>query len=87
MDDQIVIDLVTKEIDACENDRQSWIIQGFPRTRVQALSLQKHGILPDKFIHLKINPNGSIARIKNNLIQINQSLIGSELEDLARSCL
>lgn len=87
VDDQIVIDLVNKEIQACESEKQSWIIQGFPRTKVQALSLQKLGIIPDKFILLKVKPSASLARLKNNLIGINQSLYGPELEELASQCL
>lgn len=34
VDDEIVIDLVEKEVQNYENKAQSWIIQGFPRTRV-----------------------------------------------------
>jgi len=34
VDDDIVIDLIGKEIQAIEKKSQSWIIQGFPRTRV-----------------------------------------------------
>ena len=44
-------------------------------------------ILPDKFIHLNVNPTASIARIKNNLIAINQGLYGPELEEIAAQCL
>lgn len=35
-----------------EKENTSWIIEGFPRTRVQALALQKIGIIPDRFILL-----------------------------------
>ena len=83
VDDQIVIDLVQREIANAEKDKKSWILQGFPRTKVQALALQKMGILPDKFILLKVKYSAAIARMKNNLIQVNQSLYGNELEDLA----
>jgi adenylate kinase family enzyme len=31
--DDVVIDLVKKEIHKCEKENQSWIIQGFPRTK------------------------------------------------------
>ena len=37
--DDIVCDLVEKEIKDCEDNNKSWIIQGFPRTKVQALAL------------------------------------------------
>lgn len=41
------------------------------------------GVLPDKFILLRVKYSAAIARMKNNLIQVNQSLYGNELEDLA----
>jgi len=68
VDDDIVIDLVKTEIEGYEKKSQSWIIQGFPRTRVQALSLQKMGIIPDKLINLEIRKHNSLARIKQNLV-------------------
>lgn len=68
VDDDIVIELVKNEIESYEKKSQSWIIQGFPRTRVQALSLQKMGIIPDKFINLEIRKHNSLARIKQNLV-------------------
>ena len=39
VDDDIVIDLIGKEIQTHEKKNNSWIIEGFPRTKVQALSL------------------------------------------------
>ena len=39
-------------IEAMEKDQKSWIIEGFPMTEVQAVALQKMGIIPDKFIML-----------------------------------
>jgi adenylate kinase len=68
VDDQIVIDLVQKEIELCEQEKMSWIIQGFPRTKVQALSLQKMSVIPDKFVQLQTKNVNSFARIKNKLI-------------------
>jgi hypothetical protein len=41
------------------------------------------GVIPDKLILLKVKSTASLARLKNNLISINQSLYGPELEDLA----
>jgi len=54
---------------------------------VQALALQKMGIVPDRLIHLNVKPSASLARLKNNLIGINQALYGPELEELANQCL
>ncbi len=85
--DDIVIDLVKKQIMAYEKDNVSWIIEGFPRTKVQALSLQKIGVIPDKFILLDIKRSASITKVKNNLIAANTSLYGPELEDVANRAL
>ena len=35
-----------------ENEKKNWIIEGFPRTKIQALSLSKLGIIPDKLINI-----------------------------------
>jgi len=54
VDDSIVIDLVKKQVELYEAEHQSWVIEGFPRTKTQALALQKTGIIPDKFILLDV---------------------------------
>ena len=51
--DEIVIKLVQSQIEQMEQDQKSWIIEGFPRTEVQAVALQKMKIIPDKFIMLQ----------------------------------
>jgi adenylate kinase len=83
VDDEIVINLVKTEIDKCEEQHQSWLVAGFPRTKVQALSLQKIGVIPDKFLVLDVKKSTSVTRVKNNLIQANTVLYGPELEDVA----
>lgn len=34
VDDDLVIEVVKKKIAECEKNKKSWIIEGFPRTRV-----------------------------------------------------
>jgi adenylate kinase family enzyme len=82
-----VIDLVKKQILQYEKEHLSWIIEGFPRTKVQALSLQKIGVIPDKFIVLDVKKSTSVTRVKNNLIQSNTVLYGPELEDVANQAI
>lgn len=68
--DEIVIELVKMQIEQLEKDNHgstSWIIEGFPRTRLQAIALQKMGVVPDKFILLDIAENISIDKVKRNL--------------------
>lgn len=35
-----------------EEEQKSWIIEGFPRTEMQAVALQKMGIIPNKIVML-----------------------------------
>ena len=65
--DEIVMDLVQKQIDQCEKEQKSWIIEGFPRTKTQALALNRWGIIPDKFIMLEIGQNVSLEKVRQNL--------------------
>lgn len=87
VEDSIVIDLVKKQIAQYEKDNASWIIEGFPRTKVQALSLQKIGVIPDKFILLDVKRSTSVTKVKNNLIANNSTLYGPELEEAANSAI
>ena len=83
VEDHIVIELVKSEILRTEKEGQSWIIEGFPRTKVQALSLQKIGVIPDKFILLEVKRSTAVTRVKNNMIANNSTLYGTELDDAA----
>lgn len=53
--DDIVIELVQMQIELLEKDQKSWIIEGFPRSRKQALALQAMDFLVDKFVLLDIS--------------------------------
>ena len=52
--DDVVIDIVKKKVQAVEKECRHWIIEGFPRTKVQALALQQLGVIPDKIIALQV---------------------------------
>lgn len=54
---------------------------------MQALSLQKIGVIPDKFILLDVKRSTSITKVKNNLIANNSTLYGPELEEVANQAL
>ena len=60
VEDSIVIELVKKQVESYEKDNLSWVIEGFPRTKTQALALQKDGIIPDRFIMLNVNKERQI---------------------------
>lgn len=65
--DEIVIQLVKSQIEQLEKAQKSYVLEGFPRTEVQAISLLKMGIIPDKFILLEQNDTFSMDRIRSNL--------------------
>lgn len=50
--DQVVCDVLKKRVNECEKENKDFIIEGFPRTKVQALQLNELGIIPDKIILL-----------------------------------
>ena len=52
VDDEIAIDLVRNQLIKYEEDNVSYIIEGFPRNRNQAIFLQSIGLLPDNIIIL-----------------------------------
>ena len=59
--DDIVVDVVKKHIENLEKEKKSFILEGFPKTRVQGLALQRAGIIPDSFIILNL-PEEKIPR-------------------------
>ena len=52
VDDEIAIDLVRNQLIKYEEENKSYIIEGFPRNRNQAIFLQSIGLLPDNIIIL-----------------------------------
>jgi adenylate kinase len=83
VEDSIVIDLVKKQVEQFEKEHTSWVIEGFPRTKVQALALQKSGIIPDRFILLNVEREASLSQVKNNLIAAKTAFSEEELEQVA----
>lgn len=55
--DEVVTKMVRKEVEAIQKDRKSFILSGYPRTRVQGLALQREGLFPDAFIILNMPYN------------------------------
>ncbi len=78
-----MIKLVQAEIAKYEAAKESWFIQGFPRTKVQALALQRLRVVPDKFIHLNVRQAQSLQRIQSQITIQNSAIYGSELQDLS----
>lgn len=81
-DDEDVINCLQKEIKNVEQSGRSWILQGFPRTKYQAVSLQRMGVIPDRIILLKQSDEFNRFQIKENLIALNSTLNDQEIEEL-----
>lgn len=69
IDDDIVIELVTKSIQQYEKEKKSWIVEGFPRTRAQALALAKMDFIPDRMILLEVDDKLTKERVIESLAQ------------------
>ena len=52
--DDIVIELILKEIKQLQSENKNYILEGFPRTRPQGLELQRAGIIPNTFVILNM---------------------------------
>lgn len=50
--DQLVIDTVFEQLKRLESDQNSLVLEGFPKTKAQALALQRAGYLPTSFLLL-----------------------------------
>ena len=73
--DQKVIEIFKKYTK--EYDHECWILEGFPKTRAQALSLSKNKQIPDKIFLIKYSDEVAIEHIKESLL----SRYGEEAED------
>jgi adenylate kinase len=88
VDDELVIDLLRDQIIKYEEENTSYIIEGFPRNRTQAIFLQSSGLLPDNIIVLKTSKEKSekavFEKIKDNLENNGIQKTESEISSLAK---
>eukprot|EP01028_Stygiella_incarcerata_P001329 TRINITY_DN1221_c0_g1_i2.p1 TRINITY_DN1221_c0_g1~~TRINITY_DN1221_c0_g1_i2.p1 ORF type:complete len:469 (-),score=131.11 TRINITY_DN1221_c0_g1_i2:169-1575(-) len=63
--DEVVIGLVKERLKEPDCMEKGWLLDGFPRTRPQALALQSSGVLADKFIYLDVPDDTVVERISN----------------------
>ena len=52
------------------------MVQGFPRTKVQALSLQKMAIIPDKFINLNVTKSVALGSLHKKIEAVDAQIFG-----------
>ena len=67
VDDDIVIELVRNQLIKYEEENTSYVIEGFPRNRTQAIFLQSIGLLPDNVIILKTSREKAEEQVFNKL--------------------
>ncbi len=63
----MVIELVNQQIKECEANKQSYIVEGYPRTHVQAIALQRLKIVPDRFFILRSNESTIFQKLKQSI--------------------
>jgi adenylate kinase family enzyme len=76
--------------DESGQNNSGWILEGFPRTRLQAIALQQKKIHPDKFFMLNYADNMSIENLKIKLMQGGTGVKysgGAELDSIARNAI
>jgi len=83
VDDDIVIELVSKAIHQYEKEQKSWIIEGYPRTREQALSLTKMDFIPDRMILLEVDDKITKERIVEDLSKEEKPKVTNDPSEIA----
>ncbi len=61
------MDLVSQQLRDLEKDCKSYVIEGFPRTRAQAVALQRTGIVADKFFLLTVSESTIYKKVRASL--------------------
>ena len=61
------MELVNQQIVELEKAGKTYVIEGYPRTRSQALDLQRRGIIPDHFIILQYDDSKAAAYLRSRL--------------------
>ena len=88
VDDETVIDLLRNQIIKYEEENLSYIIEGFPRNRTQAIFLQSLGLLPDQIIVLTTDKQKSEEAlfdiIKDNLENNGEQRTEEQIKSLAK---
>lgn len=88
VDDETVIDLLRNQIIKYEEENISYIIEGYPRNRTQAIFLQSLGLLPDHIIVLTTDKQKSEEAlfdiIKDNLENNGEQRTEDQIKSLAK---
>ena len=81
--DEIIIELINTQVDELEKNSINYIVVGYPRTRVQAMAMQRAGIVPDRFFILK----GNESIMRNKLLSTLDTLKEDEAEKIVKNAI
>lgn len=73
--DQLIIKLVKSRIQQEDCQKQGWLLDGFPRTAIQAQALLESNIIPDLFIVLQVPDSVLIERVTGRRLDPVTSII------------
>eukprot|EP00026_Physarum_polycephalum_P005236 Phypoly_transcript_05267.p1 GENE.Phypoly_transcript_05267~~Phypoly_transcript_05267.p1 ORF type:complete len:492 (+),score=89.97 Phypoly_transcript_05267:71-1477(+) len=62
--DELIIEMVLNKLNSSECKTKGWLLDGFPRTKAQALALQTAGIFADKVVLLEVPDNILVERVE-----------------------
>lgn len=65
----MMIEFFNKQITEIEKDRKNYIVVGYPRTRIQAIALQRVGLIPDNIFILKTTEASITDKIYEDFIK------------------
>lgn len=65
--DDMVIELIKQELIRLEKSNTSYIVEGFPRNRVQAMFLQSVGIIPDNIVMIINSETKVLERLTDKI--------------------
>ena len=85
IDDEIVINIIRNQIAKYEDENKSYIIEGFPRNRTQAIFLQSMGILADSIISLTSSPEKVEESVIEKIKSKNENKSDDEIKLLAQT--
>lgn len=61
--DDLIIDICLNRLRQPDCVQRGWLLDGFPRTGSQAKALSEAGLVPDLFIHIKVDDEECVRRI------------------------
>ncbi|KAF1316592.1 adenylate kinase, partial [Globisporangium splendens] len=66
--DDLIIDLILNRLAKPDCVRKGWLLDGFPRTRTQALAMLAKGIIPDAMLILEVPDEDIVQRIAGRVL-------------------